>query len=65
MNTFELHLHHANIEEPAMVMGFISTALHAQLRRLAAKHGCSESRLVSEFVKQALETSSLIDHEQQ
>jgi len=46
------------IDEPAMVMGFIPTDLHAQLRRMAAEQGCSESYLVSDFVKTALSAAS-------
>lgn len=42
------------VEEPAMVMGFISTAAYDQLRRLAASMGCSESYLVSQFVNDRL-----------
>lgn len=42
------------IEEPAMVMGFLPAALHAKLRRMAAEEGCSESMLVSRFVREAL-----------
>lgn len=42
------------VEEPAMVMGFIPADLHDKLRRMAAELACSESHLVSRFVREAL-----------
>jgi len=42
------------VDEPAMVMGFISTKMHDQLRRLAAEKAVSESFLVSQFIRDAL-----------
>ena len=42
------------VNEPAMVMGFLPSKLHQKLRCLAAELGCSESLLVSKFVREAL-----------
>jgi len=42
------------VEEPAMVMGFLPTDLHAKLRQMATETGCSENALVSQFVREAL-----------
>jgi len=47
-------LNRSVVDEPAMVMGFISNQAQDQLRRLAAGMGCSESYLVSQFVKDGL-----------
>lgn len=45
---------HPVVTEPAMVMGFLPSALHAKLRRLAAAMGVSQAHLVSKFVREAL-----------
>jgi len=42
------------VEEPAMVMGFLATDLHAKLRQMASERGCSESQLVSNILREAL-----------
>ena len=44
----------AVIDEPAMVMGFISADLYTKLRQMASEKGCSESQLVSNIVREAL-----------
>jgi len=44
----------AVVEEPAMVMGFLPTNLHAKLRQMANERGCSESQLVSSILREAL-----------
>jgi hypothetical protein len=45
---------HSVVNEPAKVMGFLSTAHHMKLRRIAAEMGVSETSLVSKFVREAL-----------
>ena len=57
--------YHSIVAESSMVVGFISSALRAQLRRMAAERNCSESWLVSEIVKCAIEAAPKIDREQQ
>jgi len=42
------------VDEPVMVFGFISSAMSDKLRRLAAELTCSESDLVSRFVREVL-----------
>ena len=51
------------IEEPAMVMGFLPAELHEKLRRLAAEHGCSESYLVSQYVREGLNNVKTVRRE--
>lgn len=46
---------HSVVAEPAMVMGFLPSALHAKLRRLAAELGVSQAHLVSKYVREALQ----------
>ena len=45
---------HSVVDEPAMVMGFLPTALHDKLRRMASEQGCSINSLVSKFVRKGL-----------
>lgn len=47
-------INHSVVTEPAMVMGFLPSALHAKLRRLAAAMGVSQAHLVSKYVREAL-----------
>jgi hypothetical protein len=64
MNTFDVQ-YHSIVAAPSMVVGFISTELHEQLRRMAAERACSESSLVSEIVRNALEATPKIARERQ